>query len=603
MYETEANIRTETSDQIPPEVLRELSALQGKIKRRTILPWSEHCTECVSPTCYSTCDLYSQREDGRCRRFVDGMVRIEYAPAFNHYLLKIRFKQWGKLWTPGNIRLQPIVRAEKLETRDYRLGTALFRLPLPDPVRKSVVAKRYSFKKRMALRRPYAGDVPTCFLLECFNPSGRKVQLSFTVRPLGAKATTPFHQLIEITPGFQTVRIPYSEIARQIDGSSPFHLEIIPNEIQEEMTLYFGLMEFVEEFQHSYTKTNNVKCVVWDLDNTLWDGILAEDGEERLRLRSEVVSVIKELDRRGILNSIASKNNYDDAMRVLKKFQVDDFFLCPQISWSPKGAAVTAIASQLNISSDSILFVDDTDFELQQVQAASPQTRVVNARYSSAILEFPECQVPVTMESMERRKMYQLEGVRQNLAHNFKNDYKSFLRDCDIRLMIRPLTQEVLERVHELTQRTNQMNFSGNRYDRGVLKDILRNPYLDTYVLSCQDRFGSYGTIGFGLVDRREPRLTDLMFSCRVQSKRVEHAFLAFLLRKYILAMGVDFHANYRKSPRNLPSGQVFADLGMREVGVEDGVTDLIFLTDQVIPQDEIITITVQKGAQQSDRT
>ena len=96
MYETEANIRTETSDQIPPEVLRELSALQGKIKRRTILPWSEHCTECVSPTCYSTCDLYSQREDGRCRRFVDGMVRIEYAPAFNHYLLKIRFKQIGR---------------------------------------------------------------------------------------------------------------------------------------------------------------------------------------------------------------------------------------------------------------------------------------------------------------------------------------------------------------------------------------------------------------------------------------------------------------------------------------------------------------------------
>ena len=178
--------------------------------------------------------------------------------------------------------------------------------------------------------------------------------------------------------------------------------------------------------------------MVWDLDNTLWDGILVEDGEERLRLRSEVVSVIKELDRRGILNSIASKNNYDDAMRVLKKFQVDEFFLCPQISWGPKGAAVTAIASQLNIGADSILFVDDTDFELQQVKAVSPQTRVVNARYSSAILEFPECQVPVTMESMARRKMYQLEGVRQNLAHNFKNDYKSFLRDCDIQLMIRP---------------------------------------------------------------------------------------------------------------------------------------------------------------------
>src|SRR6202035_3732967 len=104
-------------------------SLRDSILERTVLPWSEHCTECVWPTCYSTCDLYSPREDGRCRRFVDGMVRIECPTAINQYLLKIRFKRWGKLWTPGNLRLQTGQKAAKIEKRDYRIGTTLYQLP------------------------------------------------------------------------------------------------------------------------------------------------------------------------------------------------------------------------------------------------------------------------------------------------------------------------------------------------------------------------------------------------------------------------------------------------------------------------------------------
>ena len=102
MYENEANHRVESPDQVPAEVRRSFEHLKGLIRSRTVLPWSEHCTECVWPTCYTTCDLYSPRQDGRCRRFADGMVRIESPSAVNSYLLKIRFKRWGKLWTPGN---------------------------------------------------------------------------------------------------------------------------------------------------------------------------------------------------------------------------------------------------------------------------------------------------------------------------------------------------------------------------------------------------------------------------------------------------------------------------------------------------------------------
>jgi FkbH-like protein len=202
---------------------------------------------------------------------------------------------------------------------------------------------------------------------------------------------------------------------------------------------------------------------------------------------------------------------------------------------------------------------------------------------------------------MQRRKMYHVEGVRQQLAHSFKDDYKAFLIDCNIQLQIDPLTEENLQRVHELTQRTNQMNFSGNRYDQAVLQQILRNPFLDTYVLACEDRFGSYGIIGFGIVDNREPRLTDLMFSCRIQSKRVEHAFLTYILRKYITLSGKDFYANYRKTPRNAPSGQVFSDMAMKETEIKDGVTHLVFSRNQEVPDDGIINVTTQETAVSAD--
>ncbi len=598
MYETEANSRVESAEQVPAEVLAAFAGLQGKLLMRTVLPWSEHCTECVWPTCYSSCDLYSPREDGRCRRFVDGMVRIDCPGALNRYLLKIRFKQWGKLWTPGNVRLRSIQKAESIERRDHRLGTILYQLPLPAPIRNTVTGKRYSLKKRLALRSGQIEELPTSFLVECFNPQNQTIALSLTIRSFDKAKRIPFQRRVNLKPGFQTVQIPFADIAGVVALDSPFHIELIPNDIGEEITLYFGLMEFVQEVPPLPTDSKKVKCVVWDLDNTLWDGTLVEDGQEKIRLKPEVVSIIKELDRRGILHSIASKNNHEEAIRALKKFEINEFFLCPQISWGPKGEALGAIAAQLNIATNTLLFVDDSEFELQQVKAVCPQVRVLNARDYESILDMKECQVPVTAESRDRRKMYQVERVRQDVAQGFKDDYKSFLQHCEIRLQIRPLKDENLERVHELTQRTNQMNFSGNRYDREVLKNILQTPHLDTYVLSCEDRFGSYGIAGFGIVDNREPRLTDLMFSCRVQSKRVEHAFLGFILRKYMAMSGVDFHADYRKSPRNLPSGQVFADLGMEEVGIRDGVTALVFPKDKEIPDDAIIRITVEESVQ-----
>ena len=125
----------------------------------------------------------------------------------------------------------------------------------------------------------------------------------------------------------------------------------------------------------------------------------------------------------------------------------------------------------------------------------------------------------------------------------------------------------------------------------------MTSPHLDTYVLSCEDRFGSYGIVGFSIVDNREPRMTDLMFSCRIQSKRVEHAFLSYILRKHGAESENDFWSDYRKTPRNAPSGQVFADMGMEEVDVRGGVTSLVFRKGRQIPDDAIIKINAHRDS------
>ena len=619
MYETEAHLKTESSSQIPPEVLTAFGELRGKILSRSLISWGEHCTECGWPTCYSTCELYVPREDLKCRRFVEGMVRVDYPASLNGYLLKIRFKRWGMLWARGNFRLQSTSRAERLEQRDYRIGTALQRLPLSAPLRRKATNKRYALKKRLASRGAAGDQKPTSFMLECYNPRPETVRLSLRIASLHSNHPFPnliqimpgfrrereltpseisFQKLVEVAPGFHRESIPFEEMDGTLDLRLPFAIDITPNNVEESLTLYFGMMDFVQEEKAKPGRVKTIKCVVWDLDNTLWDGILVEDGLEKLRLKPGIAEVIQELDRRGILHSIASKNNEEEALQALRRFGLEEYLLYPQISWQPKSESIKAIARSLNIGVDSLLFVDDSDFELHEVQAGCEGIKVLNAGLYGTLPEREDCRVPVTAESASRRKMYQVETARRAVAQSFGQDYLAFLRHCNIKLEIKPLMEENLERVYELTQRTNQMNFSGNRYDRKVLRGILATSHLDTYVMACEDRFGSYGVVGFSIVDRQEPRMTDLMFSCRIQSKRVEHAFLAFIIRKYLAELNRDFLANYRKTPRNAPSGQVFTDVGMEKVSEsEDGVSVWVFPKDKTPLEDGIVAINISGAA------
>jgi FkbH-like protein len=607
MYESEVSKRTESADTLPKAVLDGLGEYRLRVRARTVLPWGEHCTECVWPSCYTSCELYDPRIDGACRQFDGGVTRVPTPQGTVPYLQKITFRRWAKLWTVGTAECRPLETADRWERVNIVVGSAARSVPAPGVLREKVLG-RLSYIRRNKLTRR-TGDEnrqPDYFVVEMFNPSDAAITLTLSIHtPAKTVPRAAFQRRVRALPGLTREKVPFSEIARAIDTDQAFEVELVPND-GEALTLYFGLIDFVQEIETQQTPAagpgaevehRKCKCVVWDLDNTLWNGVLIEDGVDRLALRDGVKELVAELDRRGILQSVASKNNADEKLAALERFGLRDFLLYPQIHWSPKSRSVAAVAEALNIGLDTVIFVDDQEFERREVAEALAEVRVADPDDFPGMLDTPAFQLPVTEESRNRRLMYRQQEQREASLTSYQGDYIGFLRDNQMRVSLSRLTDANMKRVYELAQRTNQMNFSGNRYSTDELERIAADPDLDTYVIRCSDRFGAYGIVGFSVVDHNEPRLLDLMFSCRVQAKRVEHGFLAWLLREHRGNGAGDFYADYRKTPKNEPSGAVFQDVGFEETAVEEGVSKLRFKRDRVVPEESVVQIIVEGKA------
>ena len=174
-----------------------------------------------------------------------------------------------------------------------------------------------------------------------------------------------------------------------------------------------------------------IKCVVWDLDGTIWDGILMESCE--VRLRPGIRHIIETLDHRGILHSIASKNSYRDAVCKLKELGLEEYFLYPEINWNAKSASIGSIRKNLNIHTDSILFVDDDPRERDEVNSVYPNIRCVDASDVGTLPDMP-CLNPrfITEDSKKRRRMYLSDIRRRKAEAEFQGPRKEFLATLNI---------------------------------------------------------------------------------------------------------------------------------------------------------------------------
>ena len=277
-----------------------------------------------------------------------------------------------------------------------------------------------------------------------------------------------------------------------------------------------------------------VKCVVWDLDNTLWNGTLIEtDDPKTLTLKPGVRELMEALDHRGIVQSVASKNDYAAAMAVLEQLGIADYFLYPQIHWNPKSGSVERIAKSLNIGIDSLALIDDSAFERNQVASEWPQVRTYDVTEIGDLLNRPEFDVPATEESRNRRAMYRAEEKRNTLMNAEHTDIADFIRKCNLKLHVfTPTTEDEKLRCYELVVRTNQLNMSGVKYTSEEFETVLTRSGHKNFAFSCTDDFGEYGIVGFGQYRVEDDTMvfTEFAMSCRVAGKFVESALFAHLL-------------------------------------------------------------------------
>lgn len=264
-------------------------------------------------------------------------------------------------------------------------------------------------------------------------------------------------------------------------------------------------------------RTETVKCLVWDLDRTLWDGILLEDGT--VAVRAGIRAVVAELDARGILQSVASRNDHDHAWAKLEALGVAEFLVVPQIGWGRKSDALLVIADRLGFAHRAIALIDDQPAERLEVTRALPEVRCYPAEAATTLPTLAEFSpATVTEDARRRRLMYQEEESRRAERAAFPGPDEDFLRTLDLDLHVRRATEADLARVEELTLRTSQLNATGVHYPAAALRSMLADGRHEVLVASLTDRFGPHGAVAIMVLTRHRStwNLELLATSCRV---------------------------------------------------------------------------------------
>lgn len=529
--------------------------------------WSEHCVECSAPTCYKTCSIYKKRLDGECIRIQGGIVPLGYTGNKLMSGAQLRFNRWAKiecLYGARGIDREKVLQIYKFLNTIGNWGSRIAE-KLPGNEKKWIVTKGIYSIRQKALRT---------FL----NKKG-KICSDITLKIL-AKAPSTTKYIIEIKDSKKllyrnsiSINTELREVCINlpvIEGNEYKFMCLYPENYDQENELYVEYIELVGNVLESVSNVDNtpkkVKCVIWDLDNTLWNGTLIES--ETVKIRDEIVDLIHWLDERGIVNSICSKNDYKTAMKKLEEFGLKDLFVFPKINWNPKSVNIQQTIQQMNISSDTIVFVDDMAFEREEVKSAVKDITIVDQNEILKYIKTSRFQVAVTDDSKNRRQTYHMIEQQQEEQKAWKGDIDDFLRNCKMQLTVgRPFDNEV-QRCFELLQRTNQLNASGRRLGLEAVKKYCQSDMFETSVLICEDKFGSYGLVGFAIIEKKEvPIITDFVISCRVANKKVEHAFIKNLAKK---SNGERIRICYKKTDRNGPIFKVVTDLNMELVNKEN---------------------------------
>jgi FkbH-like protein len=339
------------------------------------------------------------------------------------------------------------------------------------------------------------------------------------------------------------------------------------------------------------------KCLVLDIDNTLWGGVLGEDGLAGIALGGDYPGsaftafqrVVASYRDRGVLLALASKNNEADVAEAFAQhpglvLRIDDF-VARQIHWNDKAGSLRAIAAELNLGLDALAFFDDSPVERAWVRQQLPEVTVIDVPASP--LGFGDALdasgafdlVAITREDRERTRLYHSDQARQRLA-DATGSVDDFLRALAMRISIGAVAADTLPRVVQLLAKTNQFNTTTRRHGQAELEAMIARGAIALW-MRVEDRFGDNGLVGVAIAVPEpgaapaEPaaafRIDAFLMSCRVLGRRAEHALLGSVARRARAAGTRQLIGEFIPTRKNAPAAGFYRDAGFAPVAGEPG--------------------------------
>jgi len=327
------------------------------------------------------------------------------------------------------------------------------------------------------------------------------------------------------------------------------------------------------------------KCIVLDLDNTLWGGIIGEDGFDKIKLGDNPVGRsfvefqkrLLALNQRGILLAINSKNNFDDAIEVIQKHPSmvlrEDNFACVKINWDDKVTNLQKIAEELNIGLDSMVFFDDDPINQEYVRGSLPEVLVMDlpkdsSQYPSIITEMKEFDVlRVTEEDTKRSSMY-LEQKKRKELENKVGDFNEFLKQMSIEVNVQKANSFSIPRISQLTLKTNQFNLTTRRYQENEVSEFSSSNDKIVECVQVSDKFGDNGITGTYIVETKNDEewvIDTFLLSCRIMGRGVEEIMMNQIIEKAKSSGVKRIKGKFISTAKNKPAEDFYEKLGFNK--------------------------------------
>lgn len=329
------------------------------------------------------------------------------------------------------------------------------------------------------------------------------------------------------------------------------------------------------------------KCIVLDLDNTLWGGIVGEDGFDGIKLGPqppgnaflEFQKTLKALTHRGIILAINSKNNFEDAIKVIREHPHmilrESDFACMRINWQDKASNMAEISKELNLGTESFVFIDDDPVNRELIHQQFPEIftpEIPNdpstySEFLQSFIEFSSFQV--TDEDKNRSKMYLDQQQRTNLKNSSSN-LDDFLKKLDLKIIIKKSNSFSIPRISQLTMKTNQFNLTTKRYQEQEIEKFSSSEDMLVGCAQIQDKFGDNGITGVFIIKKISPQewfLDTFLLSCRVMGREVEKAILNYIINEARKNNISKIKAEYVPTGKNKPIESFLPENGFEQEG------------------------------------